>query len=95
MGEIASFTPYFIVLVAGLVLGTSLNDLKKKGYAWYLVIGAILAAGMIYQSYKVDRSWNIYLLIIGLLLLFWRGYANIDDRFGRFNLVQHGGQKPA
>lgn len=80
MGEIASFTPYFIVLVAGLVLGTSLNDLKKKGYAWYLVIGAILAAGMIYQSYKVDRSWNIYLLIIGLLLLFWRGYANIDRR---------------
>ena len=79
LGQIPSFTPYGIIFAAGLVLGISLNDIKK-GYEWYLVIGLVLVTGMVCQNYLADRFWNNYLVIIGLLLLFLRSYPTIERK---------------
>ena len=79
--QIASFTPYIIILAAGIVLGVSLNVIRKKGYERYLVAGALLVMGMVSQKYQTDRSWNIYLMIFALIALFIQNYRTIERNY--------------
>ena len=80
MGQVASFTPYFIIFASGMVLGLSLNELEDSGHAWYLIISALLIAGMVAQYLLPNRFWNNFFVVIGLLLLVLRSYPAVKRR---------------